>query len=110
VHTVCGDGSPVIVGAVQADEAVTVTVELFLYRQVVPAAVRFDGTKNMSTEVPAATATEPLKVAEMEEPLTLVAALPKVFVEPPLFEVYAVKVPEPELIVASHVRLESVNV
>jgi hypothetical protein len=63
-----------------------------------------------STEVPAATTTEPLKVEDIAEPVTPVAAVPKSVAAPPLLEVFTVRVPVPLLIVASQVMLDNVKV
>jgi hypothetical protein len=99
------------VGEGPTSVAVTVKIEPFLNRTVVPAAVVLDGIRNTSTEVPAATFTVSLKVADIDEPLTPTAAVPKSTTAPPLLEVFTERVAVPvPLTVASHVMLESVKV
>jgi hypothetical protein len=98
------------VGDGPAPAAVTVNVEPFLYLQVVFDAAKLEGIKNTSTDVPAATITVPLKVDEIEEPVTPAVAVPKSVAAPPLLEVFTVKVPVPLLMVPSHVILERVKV
>jgi hypothetical protein len=96
----------VTVGAVAA---VTVNVEPFLNLHVVPTAVRFEGIRYTTSDVPGATVTEPLKVDDIEEPLTPAVAVPKSVAAPPLLEVFTVKVPVPELIVPSQVILDNMK-